>query len=58
MAEKEAARNCCSSSRAMVSTKRPDTDIVPNGWTREQCRAIVVAMAIMWGLMTVLAVVL
>ena len=38
--KKESARSRCSSSRAKGVHLHRDTDIVANGWTRAQCRAI------------------
>ena len=55
---KESARSRCSSSRAMVSTGKRDTDIVANGWTRAQCRAIGLVFCGWFAAMAILEVLL
>ena len=54
---KESARSRCSSSRAKVSTGKRDTDIVANGWTRAQCRAIGAVFVSWFAVMAVLEVI-
>lgn len=55
---KESARSRCSSSRAKVSTGKRDTDIVANGWTRAQCRAICLVFCGWFAVMSLIEVVL
>lgn len=55
--KKESARSRCNSSRAMVSTSQRDTDIVANGWTRAQCRAIGLVFCGWFAAMAILEVV-
>ena len=43
MGRNEAARGCCSNRRARTSTS-VDTQMIPNAWTRAQCRAIEISL--------------
>lgn len=54
--KKESARSRCSSSRAKGVHLHRDTDIVANGWTRAQCRAMAVAMGGGWLVLAALEV--
>lgn len=55
---KESARSRCNSSRARLSTRNRDNDIVANGWTRAQCRAISLVVGGWFAAMALLEVVL
>ena len=53
---KESARSRCSSSRAKGVHSDRDTDIVANGWTRAQCRAIGLVFCGWFAVMSILEV--
>lgn len=54
---KESARSRCSSSRAIVSTCKRDTEIISGGWTRAQCRAIGAVFVGWFAVMSILEVI-
>ena len=58
MRNNKEARGCCRSQRAKSSTRQGDADIVANGWTRAQCRAIGLVFCGWFAAMSILEVLL